>query len=117
TSTLAHPVISHTAHVRESDVVFGVGVSFSPGYSIRWPTPGNRFIHSTIDERGLHKIVPTEHPVCGDAKLTLSMLHQALSERLRGRPRGLTREVAARIQSQNAPWMAAWMPLLTSNAK
>ena len=27
-----------STHVRESDVVFGVGVSFSPGYSIRWPT-------------------------------------------------------------------------------
>src|SRR5262245_49258115 len=106
-----------STHVKDSDVVFGVGVSFSPGYSIRWPTTGKRFIHSTIDERDLHKIVPTEHPVCGDAKLTLAMLHQALSERLRGRPRGLTREVAARIQSQNASWMAAWMPLLTSNAK
>ena len=55
--------------------------------------------------------------MCGDAKLTLAMLHQALSERLRGRSRGLTREVAARIQAQNAPWMAGWMPLLTSNAK
>ena len=53
----------------------------------------------------------------GDAKLTLAMLHQALSERLRGKPRGLTREVAARIQAQNGPWLAAWRPLLTSNAK
>ena len=38
-------------HVRESDVVFGVGVSFSPGYSIRWPTEGKRFIHNTVEER------------------------------------------------------------------
>src|SRR4029079_15763386 len=53
----------------------------------------------------------------GDAKLKLSMLHQALSARLRGRPRGLARGVSARIQAQNAPWIAAWMPLLTSNAK
>ena len=90
-------------HVRESDVVFGVGVSFSPGYSIRWPTAGKRFIHNTVDERDLHKIVPTEHPVPGDAKLTLAMLHQALGERLRGRPRGLAREVAARA----AKWMVA----------
>ena len=53
----------------------------------------------------------------GDAKLTLAMLHQALSERLRGKPRGLTREVSARIQAQNEPWLKAWMPYLTSNAK
>ena len=104
-------------HVQESDVVFGVGVSFSPGYSIRWPTRGKRFIHSTVEERDLNKIIPTEHPVLGDAKLTLAMLHQALSERLRGRPRGLAREVAARIQEQNRPWLAAWMPHLTSNAR
>ena len=78
-------------HVRESDVVFGVGVSFSPGYSIRWPTAGKRFIHNTVEERDLDKIVPAAYPVLGDSKLTLAMLHQALSERLRGRPRGLTR--------------------------
>ena len=45
------------------------------------------------------------HPILGDSKLTLAMLHQALSERLRGKPRGLARDVAARIQAQNAPWL------------
>ena len=104
-------------HVRESDVVFGVGVSFSPGYSIRWPTAGKRFVHNTIEERDLDKIVPAAYPVLGDSKLLLAMLHQALGERLRGQPRGLAREVSARIQSQNAPWMGGWMSLLTSNAK
>jgi acetolactate synthase-1/2/3 large subunit len=104
-------------HVRESDVVFGVGVSFSPGYSIRWPVENKRYIHGTIEERDLNKIIPTEHPVLGDAKLTLAMLHQALSERLRGKPRGLARQVAARIEEQNRPWLDAWRPYLTSDAK
>lgn len=104
-------------HVRDSDVVFGVGVSFSPGYSIRWPAAGKRFVHNTIEERDLDKIVPAAYPVLGDSKIALAMLHQALSDRLRGKPRGLTPQVAARIQSQNGPWMAGWMPLLTSNAK
>ena len=45
------------------------------------------------------------------------MLHQALSERLRGKPRGLARGVGERIQAQNAPWLKEWMPFLTSNAK
>jgi acetolactate synthase-1/2/3 large subunit len=104
-------------HVSDSDVVFGVGASFGPNYSIRWPTKGKTFIHNTADERDLNKIIPTTHPVLGDAKLTLAMLHQALSERLRGKPRGLARGVAARIESQNAPWLKQWMPYLTSNAK
>ena len=76
-----------------------------------------RFIHSTVEERDLNKIIPTEYPMLGDAKLTLAMLHQALSERLRGKPRGLAREVAARIEEQNRPWLDAWRPYLTSNAK
>jgi acetolactate synthase-1/2/3 large subunit len=105
------------AHVRDSDVVFGVGVSFSPGYSIRWPTAGKRFVHNTVEERDLDKIVPAAYPVLGDSKLALAMLHQALSERLGGKPRGLARDVASRIQTLNAPWLAGWMPLLTSNAK
>jgi acetolactate synthase-1/2/3 large subunit len=105
------------AHVAESDMVFGVGVSFSPGFSIRWPTKGKTFIHNTVDERDLDKIIPTRHAVLGDAKLTLAMLHQALSERLRGKPRGLARDVGARIQAQNAPWLKEWTPYLTSNAK
>lgn len=104
-------------HVRDADVVFGVGVSFSPGYSIRWPTAGKRFVHNTIEERDLDKIVPAAYPVLGDSKIALAMLHQAISDRLRGTPRGLTPQVAARIQSQNGPWMAGWMPLLTSSAR
>jgi acetolactate synthase-1/2/3 large subunit len=104
-------------HVRESDVVFGVGVSFSPGFSIRWPVDNKRYIHNTVEERDLNKIIPTEYPILGDAKLTLAMLHQALSERLRGRPRGLARQVAARIEELNRPWLDAWRAYLTSNAK
>jgi acetolactate synthase I/II/III large subunit len=104
-------------HVNEADVVFGVGVSFSPGFSIRWPTKGKQFIHATVDERDLNKIIPAKFPILGDAKLTLAMLHQSLSERLRGKPRGLTRAVNARIQEQNAPWLKEWMPYLTSSAK
>ena len=104
-------------HVRDADVVFGVGVSFSPGYSIRWPTENKRFIHGTVEERDLNKIIPTEIPILGDARLTLTMLHQALSERLRGKPRGLAPAVAARIEEQNRPWLEAWRPFLTSNTK
>jgi acetolactate synthase-1/2/3 large subunit len=105
-------------HVRDSDVVFGVGVSFTnSGYCIRWPTDGKNFIHNTVDERDLDKNIPTKCPILGDCKLTLAMLHQALSARLKGKPRGLAKEVAARIQTMNEPWLKEWMPYLTSNAK
>jgi acetolactate synthase I/II/III large subunit len=105
------------SHVRDADVVFGVGVSFGPGFSIVWPTKGRDFIHNTVDERDLDKVVPARYPILGDARLTLAMLRDALSARLKGKPRGLTKEVAARIQAQNEPWMQEWMPYLTSSAK
>ena len=106
------------AHVAESDVVFGVGASFTAtNYGLRFPTAGKTFIHNTIEPLDIDKNIPTEHPVLGDSKLTLAMLHEALRDRLKGRPRGLTREVAARIQKQNEPWERQWMPFLTSDAK
>jgi acetolactate synthase-1/2/3 large subunit len=105
-------------HIRESDLVFGVGTSFTnSGYCIRWPTAGKKFIHNTIDERDLDKNIPANYPILGDCKLTLAALYQALSSRLKGKPRGLAKEVAARIQAQNEPWMKEWMPYLTSDAK
>jgi acetolactate synthase-1/2/3 large subunit len=105
-------------HVAETDLVFGVGASFSAtNYGIKFPTKGKVFIHNTVDGMDIDKNIPTEHALVGDAKLALAMLHEALSDRLRGRPRGLARAVTARIQAQKEPWLRQWMPFLTSNAK
>jgi acetolactate synthase I/II/III large subunit len=104
-------------HVRDSDVVFGAGVSFGTGFAIVWPTQGKQFIHLTVDERDLNKVVPAQYPILSDAKLGLAMMYQALSARLKGKPRGLAKEVAARIAAQNGAWLKEWWPYLTSNAK
>jgi len=106
------------AHAQESDLVFGVGCSFtSTGYGIRWPTDNKAFIHNTNNERDINKFIPARYPILGDAKLTLAMMHQALSERLKGKPRGIAPQVAARIQKQREAWLQQWTPLLTSNQK
>jgi acetolactate synthase-1/2/3 large subunit len=52
----------------------------------------------------------------GDSKLALKMLHEALLDRLK-KPRGRTAALAAKIKEVNAPWLAEWMPRLTSDAK
>jgi acetolactate synthase I/II/III large subunit len=105
-------------HVAAADVVFGVGASFTPtSYGIRFATANKTFIHNTVDAADVDKAIPAEHALIGDAKLALESLHEALSDRLRGRPRGRLREVAARIQSQKEPWLAEWRPHLTSEAK
>ena len=71
------------AHVAESDVVFGVGASFTAtNYGIRFPTKGKTFIHNTIEPLDIDKNIPAEHALVGDAKLALAMLHESLSDRL-----------------------------------
>jgi acetolactate synthase-1/2/3 large subunit len=104
-------------YVQESDVVFGAGASFSAtGFGIQFPRANKTFIHNTIDSYDIDKNIPAKYPMVGDSKLALGMLHAALKERIK-KPRGLTAQVAARIKEINAPWMAEWMPRLTSESK
>jgi len=104
-------------HVREADVVFGVGASFTAtGFGIRFPTAGKTFIHLTIDPTDVNKNIPTDHALIGDAKLTLAALTEAASERLGGKTRGRREEVVSRIKTQKDEWLQKWMPKLTSAA-
>jgi acetolactate synthase-1/2/3 large subunit len=103
--------------VQTSDVVFGAGASFTAtGFGIRFPTQNKIFIHNTNNEYDINKNIPAKHALLGDSKLALAMLYEALRERLK-RPRGLARQVEAEIRRVNEPWMAEWMPRLTSDEK
>jgi acetolactate synthase I/II/III large subunit len=105
-------------HVQNADVVFGVGVSFTAtGFGIHFPTRDKVFIHNTVDPMEINKNIPTDHVLIGDAKLTLAMLHEALKDRLGGKPRGLTAQRAPAIKKAHEAWLADWMPLLTSEDK
>jgi acetolactate synthase-1/2/3 large subunit len=102
------------AYVAESDVVFGAGASFSAtSFGIKFPVKDKSFIHNTIEPLDIDKNIPAEHALLGDSKLALSMLYDALKDRLK-KPRGLTDKVQARIAELNEPWWKTWMPRLTS---
>jgi acetolactate synthase-1/2/3 large subunit len=104
-------------HVRDADVVFGVGASFTAtGFGIRFPTAGKTFIHNTIDPVDINKNIPTEHALIGDAKLTLGAMIEAANDRLNGKPRGRREEVVSKIKTQKDEWLARWMHKLTSDA-
>jgi acetolactate synthase-1/2/3 large subunit len=103
--------------VNEADLVFGAGASFTAtGFGIRFPTENKAFIHNTNESYDIDKNIPAKYPLLGDSKLALGMLHAALKERLK-KPRGLTAGINKRIQEVNAPWLAEWMPRLTSEEK
>ncbi len=99
----------------DADVIFGIGCSFATtSYGVTMPK-GKTFIHATLDPHDLNKDVPAEHAMIGDARLTLEALCAAVKERLGGKPRGRKAAVAAEIQKIREPWLAQWLPKLTSD--
>ena len=99
--------------LNESDLIFGIGCSFSyTGFGVSMPA-GKTILHSTLDPADLNKNYPTQHALIGDAKLTLAALLAACRE-LISSPRDPS-AVAAEIKAVEAEWLKDWMPLLTSD--
>lgn len=96
-----------------SDLIFGIGCSFTETtFGVAMPV-GKRVIHATLDPADFNKSVPCEAALAGDAQLTLAMLVNACRELLRApRDHG---PVAAEISVVEAAWMKEWLPLLTSD--
>ncbi|HET8532611.1 MAG TPA: thiamine pyrophosphate-requiring protein [Methylomirabilota bacterium] len=103
--------------LKNSDVIFGIGCSFSTtNYGVTMPK-GKTIVHSTIDVADLNKDVVAEHAAIGDAGLVLDALLAEVRDRLKGKPRGRRAEVTRQISTMKAEWMAQWMPKLTANDK
>ncbi|HUG37400.1 MAG TPA: thiamine pyrophosphate-requiring protein, partial [Candidatus Limnocylindrales bacterium] len=98
----------------KSDVIFGIGCSFTRhGMAMNVPE-GKVLIHATNDERDLNKNYAVEHPILGDAKLVLRQFIDAVKDLrgTRGEPNGA---VAAEVKAAKTAWLAEWMPKLTSD--
>ncbi len=99
--------------LNNADVIFGVGCSFTES-SFAVAIPKNkRIIHATLDPDHLNKDVRAEIGLVGDAGLTLDAMLAAM-ESLIGTPRDAA-PVAAEVKGIRDPWLASWMPKLTSN--
>jgi len=97
-----------------SDVIFGIGCSFTTtNYGVAMPK-GKVIIQATLDPADLAKDIPVEYALIGDAGLTLEALIAEVKDRLKGRPRGRLGAVTQEIRTLKAEWMAQWMPRLTS---
>jgi len=99
--------------LREADLVFGVGCSFTiTPFGIRMPK-GKTILHATLDPKDIHKDVAADHAVLGDAQLILAAMLEELDAR--GVDRAAQGEdVQTRIRSLHEQWLAEWMPKLTS---
>ncbi len=100
----------------DSDIIFGIGCSFTRS-SFGIPMPVDKsYIHATLDAADINKDVAVDLALVGDADLTLKALTEAVSDRMGGKPRGRSATVAAKIQSIKKPWLDKWMPKLMDNS-
>ena len=102
--------------MRRSDLVFGIGSSFTKhGMSMNLP-PGRTLIQATNDPRDLHKDYEIDHPIIGDAKLVLRQMIDACREMV-GESRKDNPAVAEEIRSQRDAWLAQWNGKITDNSR
>jgi acetolactate synthase-1/2/3 large subunit len=98
--------------LRQADVVFGIGCSFTKhGMATNIP-PGKTIIHATDDERDLNKNYATEHPILGDAKLVLRQFIDAVRDL--DPTRRASGDSASEVRQVKDAWLKEWMPKLTS---
>lgn len=97
-----------------SDVIFGIGCSFTTTpYGVAMPRD-KTIIHATLDPLDVNKDLAVDYALLGDARLTLESLVEAVRDRLGGQPRGRQEAVVQEIRTVREQWMQQWLPKLTS---
>jgi acetolactate synthase-1/2/3 large subunit len=98
----------------KSDLILGIGCSLSEtNFGVKMPAGAN-IIHATLDPADINKDVPVSLGIVGDARIVLRALLDEVIK-LHGKSPKDAKSVAAEIKAVNEPWMAKWMPKLTSN--
>jgi len=102
--------------MRRSDLVFGIGCSFTKhGMSMNIP-PGKTMIQATNDPRDINKDYNIDHPIVGDAKLVLRQMIEACREVVADSRRG-DESVAREIKTERDAWLAEWRHKLTDGER
>ncbi|HIF11934.1 MAG TPA: thiamine pyrophosphate-requiring protein [Dehalococcoidia bacterium] len=101
-------------YMRESDVLFGIGTSFTiQGMVTPYPS-GKIMIHATNDPIDLHKDYIADHPLLGDARIVLRQMIDACKELVSTRQRE-TPDTADRISALRSAWYGEWESKLSSS--
>jgi len=101
-------------YLKESDLVFGAGCSFTKTNFAQTIPLGKTIVHMTNDEDAIGREFKTEFAMLGDAKLVLrQLLDELKSQAGSARPKNQTLQDG--IKSTREAWLARWMPKLTSD--
>jgi acetolactate synthase I/II/III large subunit len=102
--------------LNNTDLIFGIGCSFSTtNYGVAMPK-GKRIVHATLDPADVNKDLRAELALIGDAALTLEALRTEVRDRLHGKARGRAAAVTQDIRRLKSEWLAQWMPRLTAKS-
>ena len=99
----------------KSDLVMGIGSSFTTGLASTGIPSGKVLIQCTIDDRDLNKEHYLDHAIVGDAKIVLSQLIEEAKEHIGAGDKTKDDSVTETIARIKQEWLQEWMPLLTSN--
>ena len=101
--------------LQKTDLILGIGCSFTrTGFGVRIPE-GKRVIHATLDPADINKDVPVETALVGDAGLILEGLVEAVRDRSNGASEERTAAVTGEISAVKAEWLEQWKAKLTSD--
>ncbi len=99
--------------INKTDLVIGIGCSFTEtNFGIKFPK-GKKFIHATLDPNHLNKDVVSDIGLVGDAKLTLQALIGELRQTIKANRD--CKDTVAEIAAVREEWMKTWLPLINSN--
>lgn len=101
--------------LKGSDMVFGIGCSFSEtAFGVDIPS-GKAIVHCTNDEEDVNKEYQTDHVVIGDAKLVLQSLISEVKGIAGSSGYKDNGDIVKEIKSIKDVWMQEWAPLLNSD--
>ena len=99
-----------TAHfLARSDVIFGIGTSFTRTPYGRTMPAGKTMIHATLDAADINKDYKADLGLVGDAKLTLAALLAEIGTATK------SNGTAAELAAIKKAWLAEWEPEFSSN--
>ena len=101
--------------LQKSDLIFGIGCSFTrTGFGVRI-SDGKRVIHATLDPADINKDVPVEIALVGDAGLILDELVEAVRDRSNGASEERSAAITEEISTVKTEWLDQWKSKLTSD--
>lgn len=102
--------------VGRSDLIFGIGSSFTKhGMSMNLPD-GKTLIQATNDPRDINKDYSIDYPIVGDAKLVLRQIIEACKE-IVGQSRQGSDATAQEIKSERDAFLGQWQSKLGDNSR